>query len=214
LQSMHTQYQLDSVTNAWNELSDQQRKNVESVEIEVMTDKQYDDGIAVGTFRDSDKRLQIRLNPYDVDLKDTFDTVHHEVAHAEFSKLQDTEPAKVKKFNETVTELQKSGSINRYVDSFKDQNKKRRNTEMALNKLESSWRMASERDQKDYKDYYEDQKKIINNNLKQYDTLYADETHSALAEELSGTSTNTMNPKLDSKQRKKLFNAYKELHGY
>jgi len=84
---------------------------------------------------------------------------------------------------------------------------------MKLRKLESNWKTASPAERKRHQVWHDKEHDVLTRNVKLLETIYEDETHSALSQLVTGTNTSDVNPSVDSKNMKKLFNAYKDLHG-
>lgn len=115
--------QLDSIRSAWNALPDDQRELVKDISINTLSisqasSAQYDAGSV-----DSKGVLRMTINPYDVEFKTHFNTLHHEIGHKQYSKLKQDSPDKIKKFNKAVNDAQKSGSLNEYVGSYRESGK-------------------------------------------------------------------------------------------
>jgi len=206
--------QLDSIRSAWNALPDDQRVLVKDFKINVlsasdMNSSEYDAGSV-----DMKGLLKMTINPYDVDFKGKFNTLHHEIGHKQYSKLKQNSPDKIKKFNKAVNDAQKSGSLNEYVGSYRESGKQehKRNA-TKLRKLETEWKASSPSQRKQYQEWHDEEHRVLTHNVNINETIYEDETHSALAQLVTGTNTSEVNPKLKSKDMKNLFNAYKDLHG-
>ena len=133
--------------------------------------------------------------------------VYHEMAHAEFNKMLRDKPEKVSKFIKTVSSPEmKKIPINSYVADYSN----------AQKIVDDNWNSYARKYNKtlspekvaELKDKYD-------RNTKQWaETIYADETHSAVVEIISGTKVvdlpRGMNQVTDPKY-KQFFNAYEEL---
>ena len=203
--------QLDSIRSAWNALPDDQRELVSDLSINYNSTRS---GRYTAGSVDRDGVLSMVINPYQVKLKSGFNVLHHEIGHKQYAKLMSDSPDKVKKFNKTVRDAQMSGSINSYVDSYRTSmsSGQGRKMKMKLQKLEREWKTATPTEKREYQKWYDKEHDILTRNVKLLETIYEDETHSALAQLVTGTNTSNVNPRVDSKNMKKLFNAYKDLH--
>jgi len=204
--------QLDSIRSAWNALPDDQRELVSDLSINYNSTKS---GRYTAGSVDRAGVLSMVINPYNVNLKSGFNVLHHEIGHKQYAKLMTDSPDKTMKFNETVRDAQMSGSLNRYVDSYRTSmsSGQGKRMKMKLRKLESNWKTASPAERKRHQVWHDKEHDVLTRNVKLLETIYEDETHSALSQLVTGTNTSDVNPSVDSKNMKKLFNAYKDLHG-
>ena len=67
-----------------------------------------------GSYDNTKKKLKLTLQARQRNIKDVFNTLHHEIGHAWY-QLMETSPDIIKKFNETVQEAQKGGGITAYT---------------------------------------------------------------------------------------------------
>lgn len=213
--------QVIAVRDAWNGLSDEQRALVDTFEITAVPKKLGVQKISAGaSWNETEKRMTFfvdrrkSVGAGGIGVDGVYQRVHHEIAHAEFAKMVREKPEKVSKFIKTVSSPEmKKTPINPYVSTYSnpqkllDDNWKR--YERKYNKTLSPEKVA------ELKDKYD-------RNTKQWkETIYADETHSAIVELVSGTKgdnpfagNKSMSRNMDkdwSKIHKQFFNAYEEL---
>ena len=203
--------QVKAIRDAWNGLSDEQRALVGTVDITAVSRKlSTGKGNAGATWNEKTKTLSVMIdNKRDITrtngVEEMYKRVYHEMAHAEFNKMSRDKPEKVSKFIKTVSSPEmKKTPINSYVADYSN----------AQKIVDDNWNSYARKYNKtlspekvaELKDKYD-------RNTKQWaETIYADETHSAVVEIISGTKGVDLprdvktNPKY-----KQFFNAYEEL---
>ena len=212
--------QVIAARDAWNGLSDEQRALVGTFEITAVPKKLGVQKISAGaSWNETHKKMTFFVDRKQslsggIGVDGVYKRVHHEIAHAEFAKMVREKPEKVSKFIKTVSSPEmKKTPINPYVSTYSnpqkllDDNFER--VERKYNKTLSPEKVA------ELKDKYD-------RNTKQWkETIYADETHSAIVELVSGTKGD--NPFTGNKSilenmdkdwtkiHKQFFNAYQEM---
>jgi len=204
--------QYEGVKTAWNSLPDEQRDLIGEFQVRASsTNKPY----TAGSYEVQKKKLTITLHARQTNVKDVFNNLHHEIGHAQYHKLMETSPDKVKKFNETVQEAQKGGGITAYAESYRHaEEKATQRKESVMSDIDHHIAMSKkypERWESMPDGYREKTEKTLTYNVELSKTIFQNETHSALAQLVTGT--NTMKIQKEHKESlRSLFNAYKELH--
>ena len=207
--------QVKAIRDAWNGLSDEQRALVGTVDITAVSRKlSTGKGNAGATWNEKTKTLSVMIdNKRDITrtkgVEEMYKRVYHEVVgHAEFNKMLRDKPEKVSKFIKTVSSPEmKKTPINSYVADYSN----------AQKIVDDNWnRHARKYKGLDHKGKpfitKDDETRYRENTKKWVETIYADETHSAVVEIISGTKGVDLprdvktNPKY-----KQFFNAYEEL---
>jgi len=214
--------QVIAVRDAWNGLSDEQRALVDTFEITAVPKKLGLQNIKAGaSWNETEKKMMFMVDSKKsvgaggIRVDGVYKRVHHEIAHAEFAKMTREKPEKVSKFVKTVSSPEmKKTPINHYVSTYSNPKKM----------LDDNWK----RYERKYKQRQLSPEKVAeikdryDRNTKQWkETIYADETHSAIVELVSGTKgespfagNKSMLRNMDkdwSKIHKQFFNAYEEL---
>ena len=208
--------QVKAIRDAWNGLSDEQRALVGTVDITAVSRKlSTGKGNAGATWNEKTKTLSVMIdNKRDITrtngVEEMYKRVYHEMAHAEFNKMSRDKPEKVSKFIKTVSSPEmKKTPINSYVADYSN----------AQKIVDDNWnRHARKYKGLDHKGKpfitKDDETRYRENTKKWEETIYADETHSAVVEIISGTKVvdlpRGMNQVTDPKY-KQFFNAYEEL---
>ena len=217
-----TTAQVLAIRNAWNSLSDEQRDLIGTLQIAgekgggTVTST---GGSLAGQWSEQKKTMKIIVDKDSNFRTDTvqtkFTVVQHEVGHAEFHNLQKRSPKKTKKFVDTIMSMAKSGSspITAYAGSYLDTD--------AI--TEKDWENKLKKNKEYFKAYTPKQISLQKETFKIMrdewtNTIYANETHSALAEIVHGTSTRELAEDFTNKATghesilQKYFKAYQELH--
>ena len=230
--------QVLSIRNAWNNLSDEQRELVGTINITKVKKQMKYVGIKgnqAGSWHSSNKTLTMNVNDdfKGSTVRNRFSTVQHEIGHAEWHKLMKDSPEKTNKFIDTImSDDMKSTPISTYASKYLNTDERLENMWQqdvkrikALNKeIQDNDRYTDKQKlEESYSDdEIADKKKAF---FKQHDewarTIYANETHSKLSEIVHGTSkatskslwtTHPDKPKEAHKNLAKYFKAYQELH--
>ena len=219
--------QHQGLKSAWNALSDEQRDLIGEFQIRASTKSGT---IVGGTYNNDNKKLTVTLRPR-ANMKRAFNNLHHEIGHAQYYKLMETSPDKVKKFNEAVKDATFWGnSVTEYAGSFRGaKHKAEQYMKSAISDIDSHIENSKKHPEK-YQavpdNYRKDAVKELERRVKHAQTIYENETHSALAQLVSGTNTSNVTIVTDKKNQhaitnstgirkealEELFNAYKELH--
>ena len=206
------QIQHDGLRKAWNALPDEQRDMIGEFQIRATSKRGTYTG---GTYDHEKKKLTVTLHARNMNPKEVFNDLHHEIGHAQYHKLMETSPDKIKKFNETVKEAQQKGAITTYAGSFRSaerkaiERKKEIMTDLDGHIANSIKHPESfEAVPAGYRDKAE---KNLTYNIEHSKTIFENETHSAIAQVVSGTNTSKIRIE-DKETLRSLFNAYKELH--
>ena len=204
--------QHEGVRKAWNALPDEQRDLIGEFQIRATSKSGTYTG---GTYDHSKKKLTVTLHARNTNMKDVFNDLHHELGHAQYHKLMETSPDKIKKFNETVKEAQQTGAITTYAGSFRQAEVKARERKIMIMADIDGHIANSIKYPKSFEampDGYRDKaEKNLTINIEHAKTIYENETHSAIAQVVSGTNTSKIRIE-DKETLRSLFNAYKELH--
>jgi len=206
--------QVKAIRDAWNGLSDEQRALVDTVNITAVSKKlSTGKGKAGATWNEKEKTLSVIIdNKRDITrtngVEEMYKRVYHEMAHAEFNKMSRDKPEKVSKFIKTVSSPEmKKIPINSYVADYSN----------AQKIVDDNWNRHARK----YKGVDRDGKPFITkddetsyreNTKKWVETIYADETHSAVVEIISGTKGVDLPRDIQTNPKyKQFFNAYQEM---
>lgn len=205
------QNQVIAAQEAWNALPDDQRNLVKKLTIKTSSGRNY----TGGWFNKSNNELSITLHEiYPNNQKTIFTTMNHEIAHAQYNKMIKEKPDAVKAFNEKVKDIQKRHSINPYVESYRNAYsnnlKKIERYRKDIDREYNRGRITKAEHTK-YHKVQDHNEKIAEIN---HATIFENETHSAIAEYVTGFYPDEIERELDNNKLKELFNAYKELHEY
>ena len=220
--------QHDGLREAWNALPDEQRDLIGEFQIRAIDNEagQY----TGGTYNHSKKKLTVTLHPR-ANMQNVFNNLHHEIGHAQYHKLMETSPDKIKKFNEAVSLATVWGNnVTAYAGSYRGAKlKAKQYMKSAIADLDlhiENSKKHPERFQPVPDGYREKSVKTLTRRIENAETIYENETHSALAQLVTGTNTHDINIVKHTKKQpaitnhrgirkealEELFNAYKELH--
>ena len=204
-----------ALKKAWNGLPDEQRDLVKTLKIKAQ--KQTKSGtFTAGSWTRDTGVLTVVLHENESDLKETFNTLHHEIGHAQYNKLMNEHPEKVEKFNREIKEIGSSYSaLTSYVGSYRGAYRKAIDAKEKQKKYLENWNKKHEQYPQRYSKVsefeFEKSMAIMDHNINIAQNIYENETHSALAQLVAGTNTSDIRI-TDKKVLNKMFDAYKELH--
>lgn len=195
-------WELDLVQSAWNNLPDEVRDMVGNLNIK----KSRASGrnpYRNGSWNDRNKTLTMNIT----DRSTNAETLYHEIGHARWHHMKETNPEKVDEFIAEVNKV--GGAITKYAESYR--NAERR--EMAYRRR---WLPRIERTKELDPKRYEKNMKTLDARLKNVKDLYQNENHSELNSYIMGEmrEDDKTNPIVVHDDRlKRLIIAYKNLWG-
>ena len=229
--------QVLAVRNAWNNLSDEQRNLIGTLNITKLKGTVATGARQAGSWNNERGILTMNINDKFTGgtVRKRFSTVQHEVGHAEFHKLMVDSPEKTNKFIDIImSDDMKSTPISTYASKYLNTDElteklwaKRIEPVMAQKKRIKKLGLTPEQ-VKDFgitdvsdKQISDKKKQFFKAHEEWARTIYANETHSKLSEIVHGTSTavhpslwttHPDKPREAHKNLQKYFKAYQELH--
>jgi hypothetical protein len=194
-ENMGLTQQLAVVQSAWNDLPDDVRDIVKTLNLK-MSRASGRNGFQGGKWTDETGELVLNMHPKSSHVMHNF---YHEVGHARFHQIEKTNPEKVRKFEERISKHRaptKYSESYRHVADGEAEYQRKKIREFARRGIPMS----------------DTNKKILEQRTKVVSNLYENETHSELNAYAMGELPDSYITVINDTM-KDLLNAYKELWG-